>query len=364
MSRNIFQQLYYKDLESAYSNFKGVIFDNVIDEVPDLQNYFTSINKQLTNNTSILVSYHNPLWEPILILASHLGIRRKKSIQNWIDSDDLKNILELSGYNNIVTHIRFLGITLITKATKKTSTARPLKDVGVSIIIPVKNEAGNIPLIIPSLPRIGKFLEIIFVEGGSSDNSWIKILDQLKMNNNFLKIKALKQKGVGKADATWTGLKAAKGSLLMIYDADRTVEAKDLEKFYNALILNPNSFANGNRLLYPMEQDAMQFLNKIGNMIFSRLFTTILGQRFKDTLCGTKAFYAKDFKNFIRSKTDPFGDFDLIFGAIRNGLTVIDIPVRYKSRVYGSTNINRFYHGMLLIKMTIIAFIEFKVLRQ
>ena len=147
----------------------------------------------------------------------------------------------------------------------------------------------------------------------------------------------------------------------MIYDADRTVAATDLKKFYDALATGLGEFANGNRLLYPMEHDAMQTLNKIGNQFFSSLFTWILGQHFKDTLCGTKAFWRSDFERFKRSKTDPFGDFDLIFGAIRNNLKIVEIPVRYKERVYGRTNINRFKHGLQLLKMSILAFKEFKI---
>ncbi len=366
MSRNFFQQLYYKDLDKVYRNFSGIIFDNVIDKLPDLQSYFTDTAKELGNGDKILISYHNPLWEPILSIASIIGLRRKTGIQNWVDDGDLKNILTLSGFGNIYTSKRLIGLSLITYAEKIKVKKKKVKDLSVSIIIPAKNEAGNIPKIIPSIPRFGKSQEIIFVEGHSSDNTWDVIIKQIvhakaKIKYENFQIKALKQKGTGKADAAWLGLCQAEGDILIIYDADMTVPSTDLTKFYNAVVSNSHSFANGNRLLYPMDQDAMQTLNKIGNQLFSILFTWILGQRFKDTLCGTKAFWRNDFKKFNRSKTDPFGDFDLIFGAIRNNLKVVDIPVRYKERVYGRTNINRFYHGVLLIKMAFLAFIEFKL---
>lgn len=239
----------------------------------------------------------------------------------------------------------------------------------VSIIIPARNEEGNISKIVPSIPKFGKSLEIIFIEGGSKDKTWSEIKKQIT-NNKFqtnykykITIKAFRQKGKGKANATWQGLKSATGDILMIYDADRTVPPKDLPKFFNALALHPNEhiFANGNRLLYPMEKGAMQTLNKLGNQMFSHLFTWIFGQYFGDTLCGTKVFWRRDFKKFKRSKTDPFGDFDLIFGAIRNNLKVVEIPVHYRERVYGTTNINRFYHGLLLAKMSFLAFVEFKL---
>lgn len=355
MAKNIFQQLYYKDLDKVYRNFSGVILDNVIGDIPNLQTYFERLRKEVPNNTKILISYHNPLWEPVLSLASALGLRKRVGVQNWLDEGDLKNILALSGFKVIDTRERFLGITQIT-------TAKPVKipkarKFSVSIIVPARNEEGNIAKIIPSIPKFGKWQEFIFIEGHSKDKTWEEIIKQSKKYKN---VKAIKQRGKGKADAVWQGLPKAKGDILIIYDADRTVPAPDLLKFYNALSLGLGKFANGNRLLYPMENDAMQSLNKMGNQIFSLLFTWILGQRFKDTLCGTKAFFRIDFKKFKRSKTDPFGDFDLIFGAIRNNLRVVEIPVHYKERVYGSTNINRFYHGLLLLKMTIAAFREFK----
>jgi hypothetical protein len=343
-----------------------VILDNVIGDIPDLQAYFEKLRVNINPDTRILISYHNPLLEPILTLASKLGLRKKVGVQNWIDEEDLKNILNLSGFETISTQKRFFGITTITVARPifinlKSSSIN--HKFSVSIIIPARNEAENIPKIIPSIPKFGKRQEIIFVEGNSKDKTWNCIKYQvsgIRYKNKFRKIKAYRQKGKGKADAIRLGLSKAKDDVLMIYDADRTVDAKDLPKFYNVLATGLGEFANGSRLVYPMEKDAMRFLNKLSNQGFSLLFTWILGQRFKDTLCGTKVFFRKDYLKFKHTKTDPFGDFDLIFGAIRNNLKVIEIPVRYKERVYGSTNINRFRHGLLLTKMVILALREFK----
>jgi glycosyltransferase involved in cell wall biosynthesis len=173
-------------------------------------------------------------------------------------------------------------------------------------------------------------------------------------------VKIFKQKKRGKADAVRTGFAKASNDILMIYDADRTVDGGDLIKFYNVLASGIGEFANGSRLVYPMEKQAMQTLNKIGNKVFSMIFTWILGQKFKDTLCGTKAFFRIDYMNFKYSKSDPFGDFDLIFGAVRNNLKVVEIPVRYKEREYGTTNIRRFKHGLMLIGNVISAFTEFR----
>ncbi|HKC04973.1 MAG TPA: glycosyltransferase [Patescibacteria group bacterium] len=362
MIKKYFQRLYQRDLLKAYKKFDGVILDNVIGDIPDLQTYFGNLRKVISPNTKVLVSYHNHLWEPVLSLASKMGLRKKVGIQNWLDENDLANILNLSGFEVVTSQKRFFGITTITIAKPKYQNPSIKQDEirkdTVSIIIPARNEEGNIGKIVPSIPKFGKRQEIIFVEGNSRDKTWEKIEKEKKKRKNVL---IFKQRGIGKADAVKLGLSKATGSILIIYDADRTVEAKDLKKFYDVLARGEAEFANGSRLVYPMEKDAMRFLNKIGNQLFGSLFSWILGQRFKDTLCGTKAFFRKDYLKFKFSGTDPFGDFNLIFGAIRNNLKVIEIPVRYKERVYGSTNINRFKHGLLLFKMVFRAFREFKL---
>ena len=304
-----------------------------------------------------------------MTLASKLGLRKNVGIQNWLDQEDLKNILTLSGFEVTNSQKRFFGITAITIAKLKNQIARTRKAYSVSIIIPARNEEGNIAKIVPSIPKFGKWQEIIFVEGHSTDATWKQIkIQELKFKNRerFKKLKYYKQTGKGKADAVWLGFEKAKGDILIVYDADRTVDAQDLPKFYNALASDLGKFANGSRMIYPMENQAMQTLNKIGNKIFGSLFTWILGQSFKDTLCGAKALFRKDYlymrkHNKKYFKMDPFGDFALIFGAIKNNLKVIEIPVRYKEREYGSTNISRFRHGLILLRMTVAAFKEFKL---
>lgn len=371
MNRNIFQQLYHKDLQRTYKDFKasegGIILDNVIGSIPDLQTHFENLRKSIFPNTKVLISYHNPVWEPVLTLASKIGLRKNVGIQNWIDQEDLKNILQLSGYQVIESYKRFFSITTITIAMINTTKVGAKKNYSVSIIVPARNEEGNINKIIPSIPKFGKWQEIIFVEGNSKDNTKLIIEKEVKKKHKKnLRVKFYQQNGKGKADAVKLGFAKASGDIIMIYDADRTVAASDLHKFYNVLAQNLGKFINGSRLVYPMEDDAMRTLNKIGNKMFGSLFTWILGTRFKDTLCGTKAMFRRDFIKYNRDykkylKTDPFGDFALIFTAIKNHLKVVEIPVRYKERVYGSTNIHRFRHGILLLKMAFQAFIEFKL---
>lgn len=384
---NIFQKAYHKDLQKVYKSFSKsggeIILDNIIGDIPDLQVYFEKLKREITPKTKVLISYHNSVWEPVLELASRLRLRKKVGQQNWITTDDLKNILNISGFEVISHQHRFWGITEITVARLSQDSGLKIGDYrietkgknlksiinnlySVSIIVPARNEEGNIGNIVPSIPKFGKNQEIIFIEGGSSDNTWAEIQKICQENKNkFIKIRAYKQIGKGKADAVRVGFEKAKGDILMIYDADRTVPASDLPKFYNVLVNGIGEFANGSRLVYPMEAQAMQRLNKIGNEFFSYVFTKIFGQHFKDTLCGTKALFRSDFlkmkKDYLRYlELDPFGDFALIFAGIRQNLKVVEIPVRYKEREYGTTNIKRFYHGILLFKLAWIAWKEFK----
>lgn len=372
---------FYK--KNKIAKYDYLIIDNCIADSEDIQSLFVNSRKYIKDHGRIIISHYNYIWEPILKTGSHLGLRRKTKPQNWLDNEDISNLLNLAGFDVITrqkrlllpVHIPFIS-TFINKFIANIPlinalcltiyvVARPRveqkKQYSVSIVVPARNEAGNIPSIVKNIPKFGTKQEIIFVEGNSSDNTWDIIQNQLmKRTRKGLVIRAYKQPGKGKSDAVKKGFRHASGEILMIYDADMTVAAKDLIKFYNALAYNKGEFANGTRLVYPMEKQAMQTLNKIFNKLFSLIFTWILGQRFRDTLCGTKVFFKKDYENFRLFKKDPFGDFELIFGAIRNNLKIIEVPVRYKERVYGSTNISRFKNGIQLMKMTWIGFSTFK----
>lgn len=336
-----------------------IILDNCIGDILDIQNFFSKVKKIVRPNGRVIVSYYNYVWEPILKTASLVGLRKKVKEQNWLDNEDIGNLLSITGYDVITRQKRFFGLTTYVIARPKQLSKQRHT---VSIIIPARNEAGNISTIIKRVPKFGSKQEIIFVEGHSVDDTWLKIQ---KLSTKNKKIKSFKQKGIGKYDAVKLGFKNSTGDILIIYDADMTVNPLDLVKFYDALCEGYGDFANGTRLVYPMEKDAMQTLNKFFNKFFSIIFTWILGQRFKDTLCGTKALFRQDYFKINKTSKlfgkDPFGDFYLIFGAIKINLKVVEIPVRYGERKYGSTNISRFKHGLQLIKMIITAYYRFKL---
>ncbi len=235
-----------------------------------------------------------------------------------------------------------------------------VKKYSVSIIIPARNEAGNIENAIKRMPVFAKHQEIIFVEGNSTDNTWEVIEEVQKKYSGNYDIKIAKQPGKGKNDAVKKGFGMATGDILMILDADLTVPPEDLPKFYYAIASGQGDFINGSRLVYQMDKEAMRFLNLLGNKFFSLAFTWLLEQPFKDTLCGTKVLFKTDYEKLVSNQSyfgnfDPFGDFDLIFGAYKLNLKIVEIPIRYRERTYGSTNISRFTHGVILLKMCVFA---------
>ena len=244
--------------------------------------------------------------------------------------------------------------------------ARPLRTVeqqarhlSVSVIIPARNEAGNIAAAVERIPKMGTGTELIFVEGHSRDDTWSQI-QRVAAEHPHLSIKILRQTGKGKGDAVRAGFAAATGDILMILDADLTMPPEELPKFYEVIASGKAEFANGVRLVYPMDEKAMQFLNLCANKTFGLIFTWLLGQPVKDTLCGTKALSRAHYEKIAANRAyfgefDPFGDFDLLFGAAKLNLKIADIPIRYRQRTYGETNIQRWRHGWLLLRMVIFA---------
>ena len=234
-----------------------------------------------------------------------------------------------------------------------------LAPASVSVVVPARNEAGNIRTILEQVPELGKGTEIVFVEGGSTDDTYEVIEREMKAFSHR-KTQLLRQTGKGKNDAVKLGFSKASGDILMIFDADVTVPPEDLYGFYDAIASEKGEFINGVRLVYPMENEAMRFFNLLGNKFFSLAFSWLLGQSIKDSLCGTKAIRREDYARLEENRSyfgdfDPFGDFDLLFGAAKLNLRITELPIRYRERTYGSTNIDRWRHGWMLLKMVAFA---------
>jgi glycosyltransferase involved in cell wall biosynthesis len=317
-------------------------------------------------------------------MGEMIGIVKPNLPQNWFSNHDIEQIFNLEDLE-VINHSReivfpfyiplftpfinrFLGKTWPIKHLAITNlfVAKPIiKDEikslnpSVSVIIPARNEAGNIESLFQRTPELGSGTEIIFVEGHSLDNTYEKIIEMMEKYPDR-NVKLYKQPGTGKGDAVRLGFDEASGDILMILDSDISVLPEDLSLFYNALVQNKGEFINGVRLVYPMEDQAMRFLNLLGNKFFSMTFSWLLDQDIKDTLCGTKVLLKSDYNRIANERSyfgdfDPFGDFDLLFGAAKQNLKIIDLPIRYRQRVYGQTNIQRFRHGLLLLRMVGIA---------
>ncbi|MGA7104012.1 MAG: glycosyltransferase [Candidatus Deferrimicrobiaceae bacterium] len=364
--------------------FDYVILSDIVGYLEDIQRAFEEIRKVSHSRTRVIVTYYNYFWEPVLRAGEHLGMKRPQPDQNWLAPDDIQNLMSLAGFQTIrkgyglLLPVRIpllsnffnrilVNIPLLRKlalvhlvVARPAPVPVPVETLSCSVVIPARNERGNIEGAVSRTPRMGKATELIFVEGNSSDGTAEEIERVIAANPDH-DITLIRQgDGVGKGDAVRKGFAAAKGDLLMILDADLTMPPEELPKFVHALASGRGEFINGSRLVYPMEKQAMRFLNVLGNKFFSVAFTYLLDQRFKDTLCGTKVLFRQDYERIAAGRSyfgdfDPFGDFDLIFGAAKLDLKIVEVPIRYRERTYGSTQISRFRHGWLLLKMSAFA---------
>jgi len=361
--------------------FDYIVLNYLIGYLPDVQAALANLNPSARPRTRLVLTSLNHLWRWPLKWAQWLGLVTPQPTSNWLTTDDLVNLLELAGWevlresseqlcpfnipllapflNRVVARLpffKYLGVTLMLTARPRRQ-ARLENNTSCSVIIPARNEAGNIRSALDRIPSMGAFTEVIFVEGNSTDDTWATIEREVAVYRGPLQVRAIKQPGKGKWDAVRAGFALATGVVLVIQDADLTAPPEDLPKFFTAICDGSAEFANGSRLVYPMESQAMQFLNFLGNKFFALSLSYVLGQPIKDSLCGTKMMLKSDYKRIMErikplGDFDPFGDFNLLFGASLLNLKIRDIPVRYKDRTYGETNISRFKHGWLLLRMT------------
>lgn len=370
---------------SLGEKYDVIILSNLIGYLDDIQKVFEQLHSVCHPQTKIIVTYYNFLWEPWLKFAEFLGLKTRTPRQNWLSLAEINNLLSLSGFQTYrnsrrmllpvyipllselmngffakLPLFRYFCINNFTFAKKSERVTGSGEQYSVSVIIPARNESGNIENAILRMPQLGKSTEIIFVESNSNDDTWERIRHVKEKYQNTHAIKAFRIESEGKKEAVKKGFEEAGGDVLMILDADLTVAPEDLTKFYNAIANGKGDFINGSRLVYPMEKEAMRFLNLLGNKFFSSAFTWLLDQRLKDTLCGTKVMFRKDYERLQKNRAffgdfDPFGDFDLLFGAYKLNLCIVELPVRYRERTYGRTNISRFKHGFLLLRMCFFA---------
>jgi SAM-dependent methyltransferase len=376
-------------IQSLQGPFDVILMIDTLGALDDFQAVVESLAPVCSRQTRFVVVYYSHLWQPVLKIAEWLRWRMPQPPQNVLSPKDVRALIELADFEAVKSDIRMLSpmrlfglgrffnrfvapwplvrnfcLRHYTVCRNPRSHDGDVKS--ASVIIPARNERGNIEAAVRRVPQFTDDLEIIFVEGHSKDGTWEEIQRVVAAYPDRV-IRAMRQPGNGKADAVFTAFDAAQGDVLIILDADLTVPPEQLPKFWHAIQSGKGEFINGSRLVYLMDDDAMRFLNLVANKIFSIIFTWLLSQRFTDTLCGTKVLRRSDYLRVKEGRSyfgdfDPFGDFDLIFGASKLSLKVAEIPIRYASRTYGETQIARFRHGLLLLRMVLFAFLRIKAL--
>ena len=366
------------DLSALNEKFDVIILSDLVNDLWDVQQVFEQIRPLCASHTRVLLNFYSRLWQFPLSLARKLNLATSNLYQNWLTREDVNALLLLANFETIrvIQEVlwplplggfanRFLvrlwpfpEMALSNFVIARPAPERAREPV-VSIIVPARNESGNIKAIFERTPQMGRATELVFVEGHSKDDTYAAIEREIAAHPATPSL-LLRQTGIGKADAVRLGFSKARGDVLMILDADLTVPPEDLPRFYEALVSGKGEFINGVRLVYPMEKEAMQSLNFLGNKFFSMAFSWLLGQPIKDTLCGTKVLWKRDYEQIAANRSyfgdfDPFGDYDLIFGAAKLNRKIIDLPIRYRERTYGSTNISRWRHGLLLLRMVTFA---------
>lgn len=360
--------------------FDYIILSDTLNTVADVQQLLERLHTVSHEGTRLIINFHSSLWRPIFGLAKMMGLKPAEPPSSWLSSTDVRNLLTLSDWMEVTNQGRILlpvkvfGLEKVLNrwfapclsffCLTRFSISRPVRTrklapLSVSVVIPARNEAGNIKEAIMRVPQMGTGTELIFVEGHSRDTTW-EAIQQVARDYPHLKIKIMQQTGKGKGDAVRMGFAAASGEVLMILDADLTMPPEELPKFYAIIASGRAEFANGCRLVYPMDENAMPFLNLCANKIWGAMFSWMMGQPVKDTLCGTKVLHRKNYDAIAANRSyfgdfDPFGDFDLLFGAAKLNLKIADVPIRYAERTYGSTNIQRWRHGWLLMRMVLFA---------
>ncbi len=381
-------------IERYLSAFDLIILSDTLAYLADVEEVLKNIRKFLAPHGKLFLTQTSSLWEPIYHLGSRFNLRSPIQPANWLSPSDIDNLLRITGYERVksefelllpvkipflsyffnrfvaklwlIRHFCILRYHIARSLANGNNPSSPsVSQRAVSIVVPARNEAGNIKRIITDLPEMGSKTEIIFVEGHSSDNTWEVLKEAYEQHKQTRTIRMAQQEGKGKADAIRKGFSLAQGDILMIFDADLTVPPSELSKFYNLIASGMADFVVGNRLVYPMEKQAMRFLNKLGNKLFGFLLSFIIGQPCRDTLCGVKALWREDYERMTAHRVlpidfDPFGDFDLLFGAAKSNLKILEIPVHYKARTYGRTNISRFQDGWRLLKMCWVAAMKIK----
>jgi ubiquinone/menaquinone biosynthesis C-methylase UbiE/glycosyltransferase involved in cell wall biosynthesis len=404
-----FQVADVEDLQLHGATFDYVIASDIVGELGDIAAMLEGARAACHGDSRLLITFHNPALEGFLRAAQRLRLAMPPARQNWVGQKVMANLLELGDYRlETLTHSLlvpkyiplvsswvnrrvsgkkpFRYVDLVNVIVARPIVPRPeAKQLSATVLIPCRNEVGNIEGAIDRIPELGVHTEILFVDGSSTDGTKEKIEEMIQRWRGEKDIRLLlqvpdadysrpvvhpdaptKMLRLGKGDAVRKGFEVANGDVLIILDADLTVPPEDLPRFFLPIATGKADLVNGTRLVYPMEKRAMRFINYLGNWFFSVLFTWLLEQPIRDTLCGTKALNKSSYQKIKEGRAyfgefDPFGDFDLLFGAARQNLRIIEVPVRYRRRTAGVSKVRVSTHGWLLLAMSLIGFRRLKL---
>lgn len=378
-----FRQMSGEQTHALGETFDYIVISQTLGEIYDLTALFDTLRAACHARTRLVVVHHSRVWQPFVRLMEALRLKSPSPAEhNWLPSDEVVHLLRLSDFEAVrrfgmtllplnipllsplinriagnLPGLHNLGLSYVIVARPAAATfAEQAKPKSVTIAIPARNEAGHIKPLLARIPRLAPRQEIIFIEGNSTDDTWDVIQETVANYDGPFDVRCMQQDGKGKGDAVRKAFRSARGDALIILDADISVPPEELPRFVSALATGKGEFINGSRMVYTMDKKAMRFLNLLGNKTFGLIFTWLLSQRFRDTLCGTKVLLKRDYERIVENKDyfgdfDPFGDFELLFGASKLNLKIVDVPVHYKERVYGETNISRFRHGLMLLRM-------------
>jgi SAM-dependent methyltransferase len=377
-----FHQMAAERLELRGRTFDYILLSDLVGYLYDIRGALERLATVCHPQTRVIVNWYSRVWQPAVHVLERLGLKHPLPLLNWTTAEDIQNLLRLAGFetlrhrghlllpvrlaapgawaNRFLAYLPVFRWFVWTNWVVARPAARPRRaPPRVTVVCPCRNEQGNIEQVVQRLPALGSHTELIFVEGHSRDGT-LEECRRVAAAYPDRDIKVLVQTGKGKGDAVRVGFEQATGDMLMILDADLSVAPEDLPQFYDAMMSGVAEFVMGSRLVYSMDPKAMRFLNLLGNRFFGLLLSRLIGQPIKDTLCGTKVIWREDYARLAAGRAhfgdfDPFGDFDLIFGAAKLNLRIAEIPVRYRQRTYGAPNISRFADGWLLLRMSALA---------
>jgi len=379
----------FRELFGEDENFDYILFNDIGDTVDVLQ-AFQNLKPLCRRHTRLLVTTYNHFWQPLITFAEWTGMKVPRVEQNWLSPSDIRNLMKLTGFEALETHrivllpkyvplasaflnrfcarLPFLNRLCMTQVVVARLLPPPVskEQLSVSVIVPCKDEKGNVEAAVRRIPQLGRETEIVFCDDQSSDGTAEEVM-LVRASYPHKEIRLEKGPGIYKSKNVWTGFNAATGDILMILDADLTTMPEQLIYFLEVIASGQAEFVNGSRLVYPVPKGAMNTANMLGNKFFSVAFTYLLGQRVKDTLCGTKVLWRSDWER-IRpmlgswGTEDRWGDYELLFGAAKLNLKILDLPVHYQERIYGSTKMTKvFRNGLVMLRMCWHGFLKLKL---